>query len=70
MTRLLGLYGAIALLIACLAGAALVYITESERAKRALERAQGHIETRERIDDAIDADRDCPWYDRLQNDCP
>lgn len=40
------------------------------RDKRALDDARNHIETREDIDNALSADRDCPWYDRLRQSCP
>ncbi|GHE88380.1 hypothetical protein GCM10016455_05640 [Aliiroseovarius zhejiangensis] len=37
------------------------------REERAQQDAQDHIETRERIEDAVDDDRDADWRDRLRD---
>jgi CHASE3 domain sensor protein len=57
-------------ILAVMAGAVFFYITSAEWAKRELDDAKTHIENRERIDDALSADRDCPWLDRLRASCP
>lgn len=49
--------------------AVFLYITDAEDAKNDLRAAEDHIETRERIDNATSADRDCPWHDRLFDAC-
>lgn len=36
---------------------------------RELDDLRDRTETRERIDDAISADPDCSWIDRLQSSC-
>lgn len=37
--------------------------------ERALQDARDHIETRDRIDEAISNPGDCVWLDRLRGDC-
>lgn len=53
------------------AAGALIYIGVTwERDRRELDDAKTHIETREDIDNAISADRDCLWHQRLRASCP
>lgn len=70
MTAILNRYAIIAVALACIIGG-LIYIGVSfERDRRALDDARNHIETREDIDNALSADRDCFWLDRLRASCP
>lgn len=69
MTGLLWKYAALAFAIGGTILVIVVYIVTAQDAKRALDDAKTHIETREDIDNALSADRDCPWYDRLQSSC-
>lgn len=55
---------------ATMIAATVVWFVHNDRERRALDDARNHIETREDIDNALSADRDCPWYDRLRQSCP
>lgn len=57
--------------LAIVGGVAGLYLAGKRSAEneRALQDARDHIETRDRIDEAISNPGDCVWLDRLRRDC-
>ena len=69
MGRQVAIIGAGIFIFASIVGGTAVYFVNADRDRRELQDARDHIETRERIDEAIDADPDCSWRERLLGQC-
>jgi len=69
MTKLFAPYLIGAGAFAAIVGAALYLGAKWERDRAELQDARDHIETRDRIDDAITANPGCAWLDRLRGTC-
>jgi hypothetical protein len=67
--RLLGPYLIGAFAVAAVIAAVVVWFVQTDRDRRALDDARDHIETRERIDNALSPVDGCAWFDRLRDAC-